>query len=202
MEQQPNDFKVHNAAATLLGAEGDMKGAIDEAQKAITLAPQEYQPYMTLAFLQIRSGQPDAAGQDLKKAAELAPTLLKPSWLWPASINLASNSGIGTTTQAGNCRKPQDSELRAALVKLYAGQGKKPKPNKSRKRQARYGRHLRRYRMPGDYYFAIGDIDRATTEYTALYHDHPQDMQVKKNYIQLLILKNQLDDAGKLMTKS
>jgi len=54
------------------------------------------------------------------------------------------------------------------------------------------------YRMPGDYYFAIHDFDRSIAEYASLYHDHPQDMQVKKNYIQLLILKNQLDDATKI----
>ena len=54
------------------------------------------------------------------------------------------------------------------------------------------------YRMLGDFYFASGDLDKATTEYTSLNHDHPKDLQVKKNYIQLLILKNRLDEATKL----
>ena len=54
------------------------------------------------------------------------------------------------------------------------------------------------YRLLGDFYFANGDLDRATAEYGSLNHDHPRDLQVKKNYMQLLILKNRLDEATKL----
>jgi tetratricopeptide (TPR) repeat protein len=54
------------------------------------------------------------------------------------------------------------------------------------------------YRLLGDYYFASGDLDKATAEYGSLYSEHPKDLQVKKNYIQLLILKNRLEEAGKL----
>jgi Flp pilus assembly protein TadD len=52
--------------------------------------------------------------------------------------------------------------------------------------------------MLGDFYFANGDIDKATTEYAALYRDHLGDMTVRQNYIQLLILKNRLDEATRL----
>src|SRR5258708_1654609 len=52
--------------------------------------------------------------------------------------------------------------------------------------------------MLGDFYFANNELDKATAEYEALYHDHSKDLQVKKNYIQLLILKNHLDEATKL----
>src|ERR1019366_2026797 len=46
--------------------------------------------------------------------------------------------------------------------------------------------------------FANNQLDKATTEYAALYQDHSKDMVVKKNYVQLLILKDRLDDARKL----
>ena len=52
--------------------------------------------------------------------------------------------------------------------------------------------------MLGDYYFAIGDLDKAVAEYGSLHSDHPKDLLAKKNYIQLLILKNRLDEAAKL----
>jgi tetratricopeptide (TPR) repeat protein len=52
--------------------------------------------------------------------------------------------------------------------------------------------------MLGDYYFAIGDLDKAVVEYGSLYSDHPKDILAKKNYIQLLILKNRVDEAAKL----
>src|SRR5690242_161436 len=54
------------------------------------------------------------------------------------------------------------------------------------------------YRMLGDYYFATGDLDKAMAEYGSLYKDYPKDAQVKKNYIQILILKNRLDEADNL----
>ena len=198
--QQPNDSKVHNAAATLLGAEGNVKEATDEAEKAIALAPKEYQPYMTLALLQIRNGQPDAGGQNLKKAAELAPTVPQ-AQLALASFYQSRQQFSEAEQQlklaiAANSKSP---ELRAALVKLYAGQGKTSEAEQTAQEAKRDMPDISSgYRMPGDYYFAVHDFDRATTEYASLYHDHPQDVQVKKNYIQLLILKNQLDDATKL----
>ncbi len=54
------------------------------------------------------------------------------------------------------------------------------------------------YRMLGDFYRTTGDMDKATAEYAALYQEHPKDVQVKKNYIQLLIQKNRFDEARKL----
>ena len=54
------------------------------------------------------------------------------------------------------------------------------------------------YRMLGDFYFTTGNLDKAIAEYTALYQEHPQDIQVKKNYIQLLIERNRFDEATKL----
>ncbi len=52
--------------------------------------------------------------------------------------------------------------------------------------------------MLGDFYRTTGDLDKATAEYAALYQEHPKDIQVKKNYTQLLIQKNRFDEARKL----
>src|SRR5262249_21319899 len=38
----------------------------------------------------------------------------------------------------------------------------------------------------------------ALTEYADLQKNHPKDVQVKKNYIQILIVKNQIEEARKL----
>jgi len=54
------------------------------------------------------------------------------------------------------------------------------------------------YRMLGDFYYSTNELDKAIAEYSSLYSEHPKDPQVKKNYIQLLILKNRLDEATKL----
>jgi tetratricopeptide (TPR) repeat protein len=52
--------------------------------------------------------------------------------------------------------------------------------------------------MLGDFYYANNQLDKATEEYAALYRDHPKDLLVKKNYIQLLLLRDRIDDARKL----
>ena len=41
-------------------------------------------------------------------------------------------------------------------------------------------------------------LDQATTEYASLYQEHPKDLTVKKYYVQLLILKDRIDEAAKL----
>src|SRR5260370_2158851 len=52
--------------------------------------------------------------------------------------------------------------------------------------------------MLGDFYFAIGELDKAVSEYRSLHNDHPKDVQVSKNYVQLLRVKNRVDEANKL----
>ena len=94
---------------------------------------------------------------------------------------------------------PKNPAPRAALVRLLMQEGKKVETEaflRQTKRDLSDDREG--YRMLGDFYFATGDLDKATAEYTSLYSDHPKDLQVKKNYIQLLILKNRLDEATKL----
>src|SRR5207253_10228332 len=54
------------------------------------------------------------------------------------------------------------------------------------------------YRLLGDVYFQAGDLPKALDEYASLYKEHPKDLQIKKNYIQLLILRGRLDEAGNL----
>ena len=79
------------------------------------------------------------------------------------------------------------AENKPAQAEEFLRQSKKDFPNNS------VG-----YRMLGDFYFANNQLDKATDEYAALYQDHPKDLVVKKNYIQLLILKDRLDEARKL----
>jgi len=43
------------------------------------------------------------------------------------------------------------------------------------------------YSLLGDFYLATNDLDKATTEYRTLYHEHPKDLQVKEKLHRLLI---------------
>jgi dipeptidyl aminopeptidase/acylaminoacyl peptidase/tetratricopeptide (TPR) repeat protein len=93
-------------------------------------------------------------------------------------------------------KNPAPSE---ALVRLYMVEGKKTEAEAFLKAaKSDFAGNPEGYRMLGDFYFANGDLDKATAEYSSLYGDHPKDIQLKKNYIQLLILKDRLDEATKL----
>jgi len=94
---------------------------------------------------------------------------------------------------------PKDPAPRAALVRLLMQEGKRVETESFlRQTKKDIPDNPEGYRMLGDYYFASGDLDRATAEYASLVSDHPNDAKAQKNYIQLLILKNRLDDAAKL----
>jgi tetratricopeptide (TPR) repeat protein len=94
---------------------------------------------------------------------------------------------------------PKDPDPRSSLARLYMAEGKKPdavallEQTKKDLADNPIG-----YRMLGDFYFATGDLDKAVDEYSSIFKEHPKDLQGKKNYIQLLILKNRTDEAKKL----
>jgi tetratricopeptide (TPR) repeat protein len=97
---------------------------------------------------------------------------------------------------------PKNSAPRAALVRLLMQEGKRDEAESFlRQTKKDLSDTPEGYRMLGDYYFAVSDLDKAVAEYSSLHSDHPKDVQVKKNYIQILILKNRLDEAAKLNTE-
>ena len=94
---------------------------------------------------------------------------------------------------------PKSPDPRAALARLYLAEGKGSDAEEILKQAKRdFPDNSAGYRLLGDFYFTTGDVDKATAEYSALYQEHPQDMQVKKNYIQLLIQTKRFAEARKL----
>jgi tetratricopeptide (TPR) repeat protein len=173
---------------------------MQEMQKAIAADPDRSESYLLMAIFQLRSNLPDQAEVNFKKAVQADPKAVN------AQLALAGfYQSRNRFAEAEHAFKhaidvdPKSPVPRAAYVRLLLQEGKKneiesflhqTKKDLSDNREG--------YRMLGDFYFASGDLDKATNEYTSLYSDHPKDAQVKKNYIQLLILKNRLDEATKL----
>jgi len=200
LAKQPNSPDVHVALANLKAAQDDLPGAIQEIQKAITLDPNRSDSYLSLAMLQLKSNQTDVAEANFKKAADLAPKGM--------SAQLALGSYYQSRSRFPEAEQqfhhaievdPTETEPRASLARLYLMEGKLGEAEDLLKQSKRdLADNSVGYRMLGDFYFATGSLDKATAEYASLYHDHPKDLAVKKNYIQLLILKDRLDDAKKL----
>ncbi len=189
LQQQPNNQQVHMAVANLLIGQENYPAAIQEMQRAIALAPNNWEPYLDLALLQIRANQPDAAEANFKKAVEVNPQAVQ--------AQLALGSFYQSRSRFPEAEQqfrramdldPKDADAPAALARLYITEGKKAEAEEFLKQvKAKFSDNPTGYRMLGDFYFpATGDLDKATAEYAVLYHDHPKDVQVQKNYIQLL----------------
>jgi len=199
-EKVPNLPETHEAWANYDSAQNNIAAAMQEMQQAIALDPNRSESYLLLALLQLRSNQTDQAEASFKKAAAVDPKAMNAE-LALGGFYQSRNRLPEAEQQFRHAIEidPKNPGPRAALVRLLMQEGKKSEveaflqqtkkdiPDKSEA-----------YRMLGDFYFATGDVDKATTEYTSLYNTHPKDPQVKKNYIQLLILKNRLDEASKL----
>ncbi|HSY91742.1 MAG TPA: tetratricopeptide repeat protein, partial [Candidatus Binatus sp.] len=199
-EKQPNNAETHEAWANYYGAQNNIPAAMQEMQQAIAAAPNRSESYLLLALLELRSNLPDKAESDFKKATEVDPKAMNAQLAlggFYQSRNRLPEAEIQFKHAIGVDAK--DPAPRAALVRLLMQEGKKDETESFlRQTKQDLSDNPEGYRMLGDFYFATNDIDKATNEYTSLYKDHPKDPQVRKNYIQLLILKNRLDEATKL----
>jgi tetratricopeptide (TPR) repeat protein len=199
-EKQPNTPETHAAWSNYYFAQDNLAEAMQEMQKAIDADPTRPDSYLGMAMLQMRANLPDQAGNNFKQAAQVAPKSM--------NAQLALGGFYQSRNQIPEAEQqfrkaistdPKDPAPRAALVRLMIAEGKRGDAETLLKEtKAALPNNSEGYRMLGDFYFATGDLDKATAEYGSLFNDHPRDPQVKKNYIQLLILKNRLDEATKL----
>ena len=198
--RQPNDPEVHVANASLQAAHQDLLPASEELKKAIALNPLAGEPYLDLGLLQLKTNQFDSAEANLLKAIELMPKLVGPR-LTLAEYYRSQRRFAEAEQQLVQAidTDRQDPEPRIALARVYLTEDKKAQAEEFLKKSKKeFPANSEGYRMLGDFYYAVGDFDRALTEYASLAQDRPSDVQVKHNYVQLLILKNRLAEARKL----
>ena len=197
--KQPDNPLVHLAVANLLAAQANLPGALQEAQKAVALAPDRSPSYVQLALLQLRANQSDGAEASFKKAIELDPKETN-ARLALGTLYVSRNRMAEAERQFRQAVEsdPGNPDPRADMARLYLAQGKKDEAEAFlKKARLDFPTNSVGYRMLGDFYFATGDLAKAATEYDQLNRDHPGDWQVKKNYTQLLILTNRLDEGRK-----
>jgi tetratricopeptide (TPR) repeat protein len=199
-QKQPNNPDVYLVRANYFAAMNNITAALADMQKALQLDPSRSDSYLNLAMLEMRGQQWDVAEANFKKAAELNPKSTN------ALVSLGNFYQMrGRFPEAEQWFRraietaADDPSPRLSLAALYMAENKFGQ-TEDFLRQAKndFPNNSVGYRMLGDFYFANNQIDKATGEYAALYRDHPKDMVVKKNYIQLLVLENRLDEARKL----
>lgn len=198
-EKRPNAPETHEAWANYYAAQDNPGAAVSEMQQAISLDPNRSESYLALGLLQLRSNLPDQAEASFKKAIAVDPKALNAQF---ALGNFYQTHGRLPEAEQQFRHAietdPKNPGPRAALARLLMQEGKRDEVEGFlRQTKKDLPDNSDGYCMLGDYY-AVTDIDKAVKEYSSLLEEHPRDLKVKKNYIQLLILKNRLADAGKL----
>ncbi len=198
--RHPNSAETHEAWSNYYAAQYDLAAAIQEMQQAIALDPNRSESYLVLGLLQQSAKLTDQAEASYKKAIETDPKAM--------NAQLALGGFYEYRNRLPEAEQqfrhaidvdPKDPAPRAALVRLLMQEGKKAETESFLQRTRNdLPNNSEGYRMLGDFYFATGDLDKAADEYDRLYRDHPKDPLVKRNYIQLLILKNRLGEATRL----
>jgi tetratricopeptide (TPR) repeat protein len=197
---EPNGAETHEAWANYDASQNDIPAAMQEMQQAIAADPDRSESYLLMAIFQLRSNLPDQAEVNFKKAVQVDPKAVN-AQLALAGFYQSRNRFAEAEQEFKHAIDvdPKSPVPRAAYVRLLLQENKKNEIESFlRQTKKDLSENREGYRMLGDFYFASGDLDKAINEYASLYSDHPKDVQVKKNYIQLLILKNRLDEATKL----
>src|SRR5262249_53766398 len=193
-DKQPNSPDTHQAWSNYYAVQGSIAPAMQEMQQAITLDPNRSASYLELGLLQLRSNLTDQAEASFKKAIAVDPKATN-AILALGGLYQSHNRLPEAEQQMRHAIDvdPNDPGPRTALVRLLLLENKRSEIESFlQKTKKDLPNNSEGYRMLGDFYFATGDVDKATAEYASLYRDHSSDPLVKNNYIQLLILKNRL----------
>jgi tetratricopeptide (TPR) repeat protein len=199
-KNRPNDPATHSTLSNLLSAEGNVPNAIAEMQQTVALDPGHWELYLGLGFLEQRNKQPDLAEASFKKVIELNPKAAQPRLV--LGNFYAGQKRTGEAEQQFRNAIPVDPKSlapREALARLLLITGRRADAEEVLKQAQR---DLPNEPGPllalSSFYYATGDMSKALAEYGALYQQHPKDLQVKKRYIQLLIVGNHIEQARTL----
>jgi tetratricopeptide (TPR) repeat protein len=200
LKQEPDNVdaliqlaKVHSS----LNETDQAFATMDRVQK---LAPNRPDTHLVLAQIQAAAQQPAAAEKSFKKAQELDPksvaTLIPLATFFQQQARWADAE---QTLRQAIAAEPRNRTVRVQLARLFLAQNQKAQAEQVViEAKKTLGDDPEGYRMLGDFYFNNGEMDKAFAEYETLFRQHPDDARVKKNHIQLLLLRNRVEEAAKL----
>jgi tetratricopeptide (TPR) repeat protein len=200
LKQRPDDPAVHAANSGLLAQQDDISGAIREMNRTIALAPGRWEPYLSLALLEIKNNDPKTAEEDFEKVIALDPQEVRARVLL-GRFYQSSNRLPEAEQQFRDAMAiaPNAIEPRESLAALLLSEGKASDAENTLVQASRD--------LPNDpqsllalsnFYYTTGNLDEAVATYNTLYRQRPQDLLVKKKYVQLLLQTDRFDEAQKL----
>jgi tetratricopeptide (TPR) repeat protein len=200
LKNRPDDPAVHALASSLLAAQDKIPGAMAEMQRTITLAPGHWEPYLSLALLQMKSADLPDAETNLKKVIALDPQAVQ-GRLVLGSFYQSQRRFPEAEQQYRDALQlnPNSLDPRKDLASLYLAEGRRADAELLlRQATLDLPNNPDSILALSDFYFMTGDVDKSVGEYRELYQKRPDDLQVKKKYIQLLIQTRRYDEARSL----
>src|SRR6266849_2108697 len=179
---------------------GNLKDALREGADAVNLSPNNASVYLNLANIQQKASDFQDATANFQKAEALSPA----SPDAPIALgNLYQSQKRWDDAEKAFRRAiaiaPKNPTPRAALAAMYVVNGRGASAEKVlQEAKAELRDNPAASRMLGDYYLSLGDSAKALAEFASISKDHPEDLKIRKSYIQLLILTHQIDEASKL----
>jgi tetratricopeptide (TPR) repeat protein len=200
LENNPKSIEAHLLLSELYRVQAKFDLAIQEIREAIGLDPTQPQLYVQLGTLQ--SGTNNAGGAEIsfKKALELDPHFLAAvQALAGLYQTLGRSLDAEREIRYGIELDPSRVELRKSLALLYYSQQRKPEAEQvmiqAKRDLARKGDN---YRVLGEYYNNIGEVDKALAEFALISKEHPDDLRTKEDYIRLLLSHGRVEEARDL----
>jgi tetratricopeptide (TPR) repeat protein len=179
------------------GALGNQKAALSEARDAVSIDPNHSSAYLNLALLQQKWGAYSEAEASYQKAQSTDPNSVEPRmYLGGFYESQKRLDDARKQFEAAIQSAPKNPAPRSALATLYFAQGQIDQAEKVLvDAKAQMPDVPAGYRMLGDFYIARNDSQKALAEFSSLLSSHPNDLAVKKTYIQLLVSAHKLDQA-------
>ncbi len=199
LKQYPTNADAHILHANLEIARDDREAAIGEIQNAIGLDSNRPEFYVQLAMLQSATHL-DVAQSALQKALAVHPKFV------PAIEALAIiYRNIGRNAEAENLLKQaiqldaKNLKPRGQLAQLYLSEDRKSEAERVMvQAKNELGREKQMYRVLGEYYVNTGELEKATSEFALLSRQHPTDLSVTHDYVELLLRQNKTDEAERV----
>jgi len=200
LKSDPQSAEAQILVADADAGAGDLSKAIAEAQSAIQMDANRSASYLSLALLQERNQESPAAEQSFQKALALDPKSINATLALGRFYQSQKRwQDAEKQFQAAIALDPLSPSPRASLANLYLAEGQKDMAEQVlRDAKTALKDNPAGYRMLGDFYLSQAESDKAAAEFAALHAEHPKDIAVTKTYVQLLILRNSLDEATKL----
>lgn len=202
LEKDPQNVDAHVLLANSYAALQNMQASIQEMETAIQLDPDRSKSYLNMGLLQLGAQQAAAAETSFKKAIELEPNSVQAVLALANYYQMLRRAPEAEPLLRRAIQiEPRSPSTHAALARFLASQDRRDEAEQALiLAKAAMSDVPAGYRLLGDFYFLTGKSEKAVAEYASIVQQHPDDLRAKKNYAQLLIGLNRLDQAEQVVS--